>query len=448
MSMHSIAAFARGRTHGLLRTGMVVWLFSCVTAYAQPLDAALASRLQGILDSMRTAHGIPGISAGVLIPGHDLWQGTAGGSRPGVPLTRDMLFGIGSNSKLFTAVAVLKCRENGLLRLDDSIGAWLPPMRNIDPAITTRQLLNHTSGISDVNAIPGYPDSILADPNRLFTREEVLSWVGPPSFAPGAAWEYSNTNYLLAGMIAERACGQPFASFLRDSILSPLRLDSTFLPPDEALAGMAADPWANNANISGTPRNSLHSTAWCAGAMFSTSSEMAQWYAALLGGQVLHPESFREMTTFVSSNAYAFGIAEKRLDGRIVWLHGGSIRGYSSQMMYDTAMHAVICVLTNETPAPAAMIAQLLLAALAGGPVTAIDMLSEPDHPFTVYPNPVAQRITIQRRLAVELHITDLIGCELWRGSGNGDVVIDVSRWTRGLHIIHSDRNIFFFVIE
>ncbi len=411
------------------------------TASPQSIEPATAARLQHTLDSMRAAHGIPGISASVLLPGRELWQGTTGGSHPGVPVTSDMLFGIGSNSKLFTAAAILKCSENGWLQLDDPLHAWLPSYPNIDSTITIRQLLNHTSGLADVNEIAGYPDTILSNPDRVFTREEVLRWVAPPHFTAGTSWEYCNTNYILAGMIAERAAVQPLAVFLRDSILAPLQLDSTFLPVDEVLSGTAAHPWVNGIDINGTPRSSLLSAAWCAGAMYSTSGEMAQWYAALMDGRVLRPESFSEITTFVGSGSYGFGISEKLINGRRLWLHGGSIRGYTSQMIYDTELKAVICVLTNETPAPAALIAQLLLGEIVNGTVASIEHGLPSEAPWQLYPNPASETVTIGNAQG-PVHVYDVLGRHMWTGMSAGPLRLDIATWPTGVYLLHANNSV------
>jgi D-alanyl-D-alanine carboxypeptidase len=263
----------------LLRIGNV--------AHAQYFDSTLAAKLQTSLDSVRAANSIRGISASVIYPGQGMWQGTSGVSYSTVPITSAMEFGIASNTKLFTAVALLKLAENGLVEIDDSLYRWLPTFGNIDPTITVRQILNHTSGIEDVTNYPGYADSILSNPNRIFTPYELMNWVGPPLFPAGTGWSYSNTNYVLAGMVFESASGQNIARFLRDSVLTPLQLDSTFFDVHESVLGTIAHPWQNGIDISSTPRISLNSSAWAAGAMYSTSGEMAQWYQALMGGRVL-----------------------------------------------------------------------------------------------------------------------------------------------------------------
>ena len=155
----------------------------------QNFDPVLASKLQHKIDSIRNTHQLKGISASVIYPGMGAWKGVTGFSHLGVPIASDMLFGIASNTKLFTGVLLLKLAENNILQLDDSLHQYLPSYTNIDSNITIRQLLNHTSGLADVTSVPGYPDSILTDPNRVFTASEMMTWAPPPLFAAGTSWD-------------------------------------------------------------------------------------------------------------------------------------------------------------------------------------------------------------------------------------------------------------------
>ena len=371
--------------------------FSCwrLLLFGQSFDPILAAKLQNTVDSFQTAYTLKGISASVIYPGQGMWQGVSGVSHAGVPITTDMEFAIASNTKLFTGVLVLKLVDSGLLQLDDSLYEYLPTYTNIDSTITIRQLLNHTSGLDDVTSVPGYPDSILNDPNRIFTASELMTWAGPPLFAPGTDWSYCNTNYLLAALIAESVTGQSYGRLLRDSILTPLQLDSTFLDVYDSVLYAVAHPWQGGMDFVSTPRISLNSAAWSAGAMYSTSGEMAQWYQALMGGQVLTPHSFQEMTTFVGSGNYGVGISEANFFGRTVWQHGGNIwGGYNSSMMYDTTSGIIIAVFINQLPAQAFMIARQLLFTLAANPLGVNE--NTLDHsPVVIFPNPATDLVTI-----------------------------------------------------
>jgi D-alanyl-D-alanine carboxypeptidase len=355
---------------------------------AQSFDPLLADRLQNTLDSMRTTANIKGVSACVIYPGLGTWNGVSGISHQGVPITSDLEFGIASNTKLFTGVLILKLAEENLLQLDDPLHEYLPPYNNINPNVTIRQLLNHTSGLDDVTHVPGYPDSMLTDPNRVFTPQELLTWAGPPLFAPGTDWNYCNTNYLLAGLIAESVTGQSYSQLLRERILNPLQMDSTFLAVYEPILFPVAQPWQAGVNNQSIPRTSVNSAAWAAGAMYSTAGEMARWYEALMSGQVINANSFQELTTFVGSGSYGMGIARTTIMGRTVWCHGGQIwGGYNSSMMYDTASGIIISVYINQLPGQAFQIAVQLLSAMVNHPLGLSEQGGE-ETGIILYPNP------------------------------------------------------------
>lgn len=375
---------------------LVPLLSLTVIVNAQSFDLVLANKLQNKIDSIRTANNLKGISASVIYPGVGTWKGVTGFSHSSFPITSDMEFGIGSNSKLFTGVLLLKLAENNIINLDDSLHQHLPNFNNINPNITIRQLLNHTSGLADVNNVVGYADSILTNPNRIFTPTEVLTWVGPPLFPAGTSWNYCNTNYILAGMIAESATGQSFGQLLRDSILSPLQLDSTFLGVYDSVLYTIAHPWQGGLDKFSTPRKALNSVAWSAGAMYSTSGEMAQWYHSLMNGQVLNQTSFNELTTFVGSSNYGIGLYNTYVIGRTVWQHGGTIwGGYNSSMVYDTATGIIICVLINQNPAQAFQVSIELLSTLINNPV-GITENTISEKLITVYPNPTNGLVNIR----------------------------------------------------
>ena len=355
----------------------------CLSASAQSFNPTLANKLQNIIDSVKTARNLKGISACVIYPGMGTWKGVTGFSHSGIPINSNMEFGIGSNTKLFTGVLLLKLAENNLIQLDDSLHEYLPPYNNINPNITIRQLLNHTSGLYDVTNVPGYPDSILSNPNRIFTAAEMMTWMQAPLFAPGTDWSYCNSNYLLAGMIAERVTGRSYVQLLHDSILTPLHLDSTFLDVYDNILFPVAHPWQAGTDNNSIPRKSLNSAAWTAGAMYSTSGEMTQWYQALMNGQVINSNSLNEMTKFVGSGSYGIGISRAIISGRTVWQHGGTIwGGYNSSMMYDSASGVIVGVLINQLPAQAYQISAQLLTTIADYP------LDTNNNDITIYPNP------------------------------------------------------------
>ncbi|MCX6275995.1 MAG: serine hydrolase [Bacteroidetes bacterium] len=334
---------------------LAFFLIAAPCLKAQPFNPLLASMLQDTLSFYVSAVGnIKGMSAAVYLPGQGTWQGTAGESYAGQPITSDMEFGIASNTKLFVSAVMLKLMENNILSLDDSLHNWLPSFPNIDPDITIRQLLNHTSGVQDPIFLSPWKDTIMNNPSRIFTPQEVLSWVGTPLFPAGTSWSYSNINYILAGMIAESATGFHISKLIRDSILTPLNLDSTFYDVEEQERGIIAHRWFNSIDYNDTSRVGLNTAGGCAGALFSNSGDMTKWYHALMTGQLLNQNSLDELTTFVpTGGAYTYGLG---LENQVWWghdtyAHGGSTWGYKSRMVYDPCMGAVVCGLVNSWPA-------------------------------------------------------------------------------------------------
>ncbi|MCB9045157.1 MAG: serine hydrolase [Chitinophagales bacterium] len=332
---------------------------------AQQFNTTLATMLQDTLNTyVGQISNIKGMSASVYVPGQGIWNGVIGNSYSGSPVTKDMRMGIASNTKLFVATVMLKLAENKIISLDDSLSKWLPTYTNVNPNITIRQLLNHTSGVSDPIFVAPWMDTINDHPTRVFTPTEVLSWLGPPMFQAGTSYGYSNVNYILAGMIAKNATGYQISKLIRDSILTPLNMDSSFYDVEEATNGTIAHRWWNNIDYNDTSRVGLNTAGGCAGALFSTGSEMVQWYTALFDGQIINQSSLNELTDFLPTGSptyqYGLGFSRETTQGLTYWGHGGSTWGYRSKMIYDSCLHVSVCGLTNCYPSGMEAVTYLL----------------------------------------------------------------------------------------
>lgn len=374
--------------------GILLCLIFINTSYSQPFDSAIASDLQFKLDSLKNTHNIKGISASVYYSNGGLWQGVSGDSHNGVPITADMKFGIASNTKLFTAVSLLKLEENNILTLDDELSQWIGPLNNVDPNIKIKQLLNHSSGLFDFIDVTSFADSVLINPNRVFTSTEVVNWIDPPIFPAGTNTSYSNTNFLVAGLVAESANNQTIEQYIRNNILTPNSLDNTFFPIDETVLGTIAHPWANQNDINNIPRISTNTIAWSAGAMYSNSSDMNNWYQKLFNAEIVSNASLNKIIT--TQNNFGLGIFLINIDGRTVYGHEGDIGGYRSIMLYDSLTQAIVCILINQNPAPVAIVGETLLLALVNG----LSVLNTDNHEtlnfkIKLFPNPSRDNISI-----------------------------------------------------
>ena len=320
-------------------------------SYLSPtFDPAWANRFQTVLDSVRMATGMKGAAIAILSPDQGLFTCVSGISSPGVPLTLKMRFGVMSNTKLFIAVSMAKLQEQGVLSLEDHLFQWLPTYPYVDSTTTIRQLLSHQSGIFDYwNDSDSLWNLMLADTNRFWTPQELLACIKTPHFAPGHGYRYSNTNYLLAGMVIEAATGKTWVQKLHDVILDPLTLDSTFVGAFESRNGPVASEWYNtNVAILKSPMTAEFSQVNTAGALLSTAQEMAEWYNALFSSAVISGSSLQQIIDFEPTSFYGLGLAEGEYKNRWNYFHNGGGIGYASQMWYDVQTRAVFCMLMND----------------------------------------------------------------------------------------------------
>jgi D-alanyl-D-alanine carboxypeptidase len=353
------------------------------TEAGEPGPLPFGDEIQQVLDDGLEASNGAGVSVAVIVAGYDPWVGVAGYSavEPSgfVPMRPDMLFQIGSIEKNFTAALMLQLVEEGRLGLDDPISRWVSGYDQIDPSITVRQILNHTSGIYDWEDNPGsftglYQSEGYAaiDWAHWWTLDDVMALVDEPDFPPGEGWHYSNTGYYLARLIIEAETGMPISQVLRTRLLDPLGLDHTWVecdqPPPEGVefahAWADVDGTGNLADISGQSPNLycsiLSSPTW------TTAEDLARWSQALFDeGKVLSEQSLTEMLSFVPASdpteplaaEYGLGVGKfnfevatgnSRLADLEHYGHSGNVIGYNALMIYLPQHHATVVALFNE----------------------------------------------------------------------------------------------------
>jgi D-alanyl-D-alanine carboxypeptidase len=303
-----------------------------------------------------------------VVAGKREWVGVSGMSDPtaAAAVEPDMLFDIASVGKVFVATIVLQLAEEGKLTLDDRLTRWLPAFPNVDSTITIRQLLNHTSGIAHFAENSAYWTAVFGDLDSLWTPEGTLSCLPEAHFAPGAGWHYSSANYVLLGMIIERAIESTLSEELRNRLFVPIKLDHTFTSLDhgDTLSGRFAhghfdlDGDGTLDDMGSLPRTSLFSSAWAAGPVVSTARDLARWADALYGGQVLKRESLDQMLDFHRPtpgeplmSGYGLGTAEIRselIGAERVWGHLGWQPGYMTAMLYLPSDSVSLTVMIND----------------------------------------------------------------------------------------------------
>ena len=249
---------------------------------------------------------------------------------------------IGSNTKTFVAVVIMKMVEEGKVKLDEPIETYLPGLikgQGVDgKKITVRQLLQHTSGLPEFWS--GLPD-FFAMRNDYVSPRDVLDMAltRPAQFAPGAKFTYTNTNYIVLGLLAERVGKRPIAEQIETKIVKPLGLKHTYMPKDgeKALRGKHPRGYHTRDNKPGKLEDitdSDPSWAWAAGSMVSTPSELNKFMQSIFDGSLLNQASIAEMKKSVpmgdGGDVYGLGLIGHKLSCGVAWGHGGAIPGYQT----------------------------------------------------------------------------------------------------------------------
>lgn len=333
-------------------------LLAAATLAATASSAPGHPKVQQVLDQTVAAKLAPGMVAEVR-DGRRAWFGSAGVSdtKTGRKRQQNERFRIGSASKAFTATVVLKLAAEGKLSLDDTLDEHLPGLFDgsaYEPGkITIRQLLNQTSGIyaySDDEEFfaTGVGPEWFKHRYDTYTPQQLVktALAHPPTGEPGQRFKYSNTNYILAAMIVEKATGRLFGQELIRTVIRPLRLSGTSLP---GTASKIRGPHPVHYSIlfSRDPQPTIYdatqmnqSFAWSAGGIISTTTDLNRFFAALFGGRVLPAAQLREMLTTVPTEGwipgtrYGLGVFEQELPcGTSVWGNAGATYGSWSYAM-------------------------------------------------------------------------------------------------------------------
>ena len=348
---------------------------------AASATADLTATLDARLEHLRARSGIPGISVAIVFADGSVWRGDAGLAdvAAGTPVTSDTAFSIASVSKTFTAALILALVEDGRLGLDTRARTIVPSV-GIDPTITVRQLLDHTSGLRDFYFGPRIDKALLSKPGQVWDAKRSLTYVGKPFSKPGAAFHYSNTNYLVLGLIAEAAGRAPMATQLRDRFFVPLGLDHTWYQASDAPAGpiargyrfTGADPLLPAISLSDgsdvAPFTSVVTASGAAGSIASSAVDLAHWAAALYGGDVLDRASRDAMLGDVVrtgkgalASDYGLGVQEVNVDRHLTYGHSGRFLGARAAVRWLPGERVSIAVTTNQSRTdPNAILADLL----------------------------------------------------------------------------------------
>jgi D-alanyl-D-alanine carboxypeptidase len=340
----------------------LLFICSSIPGSAQTVNTVAPSvraSIDRIAGQVLEQTGVPSASVAIVQHGKIVYTHAYGKARlqPPTPATPSMRYSIGSISKQFTAAAILLLQEQGKLSLDDPVGKYIPGLTRGED-ITIREILSHTSGYQDY-----WPeDYVMTTMKPPVTAQEIMDRWGKKAldFEPGKQWQYSNTNYVIAGAIVEKVSGEPYFKFLTEHIFHPLGMTSVWNSDQTKLTQADATPYYRHAlgPLRVAPKEGF-GWMYAAGELAMTAHDLALWDASMIAQSVLKPESYREMFTEVKlkdgkSTRYGLGVEVRDVAGYREIEHGGEVSGFVSENAVLVDDGAAVVVLTNQDAISAA----------------------------------------------------------------------------------------------
>jgi CubicO group peptidase (beta-lactamase class C family) len=324
---------------------------------AQPQAATAFAAVDAIAREEMRQQQAPGAAVAIVQDGRMIYSRGYGiaSVETGEEIRPEMLFRLGSTTKMFTAATVVLLAEQGRLRLDDPIGKHIASLSPKIAALNAHQLLSHTSGILDEAPMFGSHDDDAL-------KRVVASWTEARFFAePGQIYSYSNPGYWLAGLLAEQAGGMPFADQVASSIFAPLGMSRSTFRPTMAMTYPLAQ---GHDVVDGKPRiirpTANNSASWPAGSIFSNVIELSRWVSAFLDGGMLDGRQVLPAAVFStlavptapipgSTAKYGYGVQVSEWRGLREVGHAGSRSGYGSTIRMVPSRRVGVVVLANRT---------------------------------------------------------------------------------------------------
>ena len=332
----------------------VVVLVFAFQAFSQTqLAPDSAEKIDKLVTDTLTRTGVPSASIAVVKDGALVYVKAYGDAKvePKVPATTQMRYSIGSISKQFTGAAILLLQEQGKLSLDDKVAKYIPDLTRANE-VTIRQLLSHTSGYQDY-----WPQDYVMKPmlEPISARKLMDTWAKIPlDFEPGTKWQYSNTNYVIAGAIVEKVARMPFFQFLQQSIFKPLGMTSVLDVDQERLS--ESDPIGYVRYALGPLRVApKEGKGWlfAAGQLAMTPEDLAKWNISIMERKLLKPASYLALSTETLlrdglGTNYGLGVTVTSALNRRALSHGGGVSGFSSTNIAFPDDRVAVVVLTNQ----------------------------------------------------------------------------------------------------
>ncbi len=332
----------------MIRTLLAAALLLPAVAAAQDLNPAESAKVETIVTAALAKTGTPSASVAIVRGGRLVYAHAWGKASDTLAASPALPYQIASNSKQFTAAAMLLLQRDGKLSLDDAVAKYLPGITGGD-RITLRQLLSHTAGLQDYWP-QDYSFAAMATP--IAPQGIVDRWAKKPlDFTPGSQWQYSNTGYVVAGLIVEKVAGEPLLAFLQRRVMKPLGIAAI----DQDLAAGPAYPVGYQRFALGpvrVERPAASGWLFAAGELAMSAPDLAKWDIARMNRTLLDPADWAAQETEVkltdgSGTGYGLGVDVGKRDGHRMVEHNGEAVGFLTENIVFPDDKVAVIVFTN-----------------------------------------------------------------------------------------------------
>ena len=319
----------------------------------------LKAKIDAASQEVLAKTGVPSASVAIVEHGAIVYTQVYGKAKLSPPLdaSAGMRYSIGSISKQFTAAAILLLEQDGKLSIDDPVSKYIPDLTRANE-VTIRMLLSHTSGYQDY-----WPEDYVMPPMlEATTAQHILDVWGkkPLDFDPGTKWQYSNTNYVIAGRIVEQVSGMPLMEFLQQHVFKPLDMQAVWNSDAQKLGDTDAEGYVRYAlgPLRSAPKEGK-GWMFAAGELAMPAYDLAQWDISVMNRSLLNAKSYDEMFAPVmlksgENSHYGLGLFVRDTNGKVAYEHSGEVSGFVSENVVFPQDKAAIAVLTNQDASPAA----------------------------------------------------------------------------------------------
>lgn len=419
-------------------------LFLILALLSTAVKAQLSEDYKVLLDAkfeQRTTQlRLKGAAAAVAFSDGSVWS-SAAGKYGDQTLTTDLLYEIGSNTKTMVATTVLLLRDEGKIKLSDTLYQYLSPITNVSYGITIEQLLRHRTGLFNYTNHPDFGAFLNANWTSIVDIADLYAnFLDVPTAMPDEEWSYSNTNFILLGQVIEAIEGKPLHQVFSEKLFTPLGLSDIHLAFYDTYDKTHLGTWLAGGTYLEEPGRAFITSAWAAGGLIATPEDFARYAYQLYSGNILSDSSYTLMTEtqdIGGGTKHGLALFEDIYKGNTYYGHGGTTL-QNSEMQYSVGRDfSVVTIVIEQNKASQANLIQNTLIDAVEGALQKLNTLDLNYAPAAhIYPNPAGKRVTVRVAQPASITLYNPLGMALETMDIAGEKSIDVAALVPGIYTV------------